>query len=171
MTSVRAFLGQRCREYRDFQIAFTLLTANFFFPAISYAIAPEIASEQVSRINEILGGGPYGDPGAEVSVRFWRFLGAANVMTLALMCFLMQLDLRKYFVVLLPLTFLKAYNAGLFFLGWVFVPEHRAFLAISVFDFLSALAFVLFSRRAKRAIADLPDSELIPKPRAGRAPA
>ncbi|MBI4821652.1 MAG: hypothetical protein HY791_35655 [Deltaproteobacteria bacterium] len=159
------FLGQPVREYRNFQLVFTLLTANFFFPAISYAIAPEIAAQQVSRINEILGSGPYGFAGAEAGARFWRFLGAANVMTLALMCFLLQLDLRQFYVVLLPLTFLKGYNASLFFLGWVFVPTHRAFLAIALFDGLTSVAFVYFARSAHRAIMSRPELELVPRPR------
>lgn len=165
---LRDFLRQPARRYRDFQLVFTALTLNFALPAVSYVVAPEVAAEQISRINELLGGGPYTAP--ESASRVWRYLGAANVMTLALMCFLLQLDLRRYFVVLLPLTFLKAYNATLFLVGGL-VTGAPALVAIAIFDYLTSAAFVFFSRRAHAEIRVLDDALLVPRPYfSGRAP-
>src|SRR5687767_491616 len=107
-----AFWRQPCRAYRNFQIAFTILTLNFAIPAVSYALTPDTAMKQWVEINDVLGGAPYLFPEAES--RVWRYLGAANVMTLGLMCFLLQWNLRRYRPVLLPLAFLKGYNATLF---------------------------------------------------------
>jgi hypothetical protein len=161
MSILRSFFGQPHRRYRDFQIVFALLTLNFSIPAVSYVVAPEIAHEQFSRIGEMFGGGAYTAP--EPASRVWRYLGAANVMTLGLMCFLMQLNLRRNYVLLGPLTFLKAYNATLFAGGFA-VTGYPAFLAIALFDFLTSAAFVFFSRRAYRAIEGRPDGELVPRP-------
>ncbi|MBI3185581.1 MAG: hypothetical protein HYZ28_25870 [Myxococcales bacterium] len=159
---MRRFLFQPNRRYRDFQLVFTLLTANFFFPALSYVLTPEIAAEQMGRINELLGGVAIEFP--EAGNRFWRYLGAANVMTLALMCLLLQLNLRRFYVVLWPLTFLKAYNATLFLFGFLAAPGFRALLAVAIFDYLTSAAFVFFARRAHREIRGASEESLVPRP-------
>lgn len=161
MQFLSAFWSQPSSRYRNFQLVFTLLTLNFALPAVSYVVAPEIAAEQFSSINQLLGGGPYLAPESES--RVWRYLGAANVMTLGLMCLLMQLDLRRYFVILLPLTFLKAYNATLYAGGYLTTGQ-PAFLAVAVFDYLTSALFVVFSRRAYADIGGRPDRDLVPPP-------
>lgn len=162
MGALRAFWRQPSSAYRNFQIAFAILTLNFFLPAISYVVAPEIAQESFSDIGRVLGGGAYGFP--EAQSRVWRYLGAANVMTLALMCFLMMRDLRRYYVLLWPLCFLKGYNAALFVAGW-FSTGYPAFLAVGLFDFATVAAFVHFSRAAWRRMIARPDEPLVPAPR------
>lgn len=162
MSGIGAFLGQKNRAYRDFQIVFTVLTLNFALPAMSYVVAPQMATRTISQVGEMLGGGPYTFP--EEGSRLWRFLGAANVMTLALMCFLLQWNLRRYYATLLPLTFLKAYNASLFLADYLVGSHYPAFLAVAILDFVTSAAFVFFARRAHRAIADVPDADLVPRP-------
>lgn len=162
MKKVQSFWQQPSKAYRNFQVMFTLLTLNFVIPAISYAIAPEIAVGQFIQINELLGGAPFSFP--EAGSRMWRYLGAANVMTLGLMCFLMQWNLRKYFVLLLPLVFLKAYNSTLFLFGFIASPQVPAFLAIAIFDYITSWAFWHFSRRAYHDIQTRENHALLPQP-------
>ncbi len=150
MSWLRAFWTQPNRRYRDFQIVFTLLTLNFAIPAVSYVLAPQVATETFSRIGEILGGGPYRVP--EHESRLWRYLGAGNVMTLAFMCALLQWDLRRYYPVLVPLTFLKACDATLLLSGY-FATGYPAFVAAALFDYLTCAAFVFFARRGYAEIA------------------
>lgn len=163
MESLKRFWNQPARAYRDFQIVFTLLTLNFVIPAVSYALMPDVAMSQLAKINEILGGAASSFP--EAQSRIWRYLGAANVMTLGLMCFLMQWNLRRYRAILLPLIFLKAYNSTLFLFGYFATPQYRALLAIAIFDYVTSWAFWFFSRRAYNQIKPLPNDALVPKPR------
>jgi hypothetical protein len=159
MTALRAFWTQPTRRYRDFQIVFTLLTLNFTLPALSYTFAPEVAIGQFLQINDLMGGEAYTFP--EAASRVWRYLGAANVMTLGLMCFLLQLDVRRFYPVLVPLTFMKLYAASCWLVGWVQDPGARFFLAAAVLDFASSAAFVYFARRAHAEVT----AESVPQPR------
>ena len=156
------FWSQPSRPYRDFQIAFWLLGLHFFFPALSYAFAPGIAAEQFSTIGELLGAGPYAAPEAES--RIWRYLASANVMSLALMCFMLASNLRRFWPVLPALVFLKGYNASLFLLDFV-VHRYAPFLAVALWDLSNCAMFVFFARRAHRDIAGRADAVLVPRPR------
>jgi hypothetical protein len=153
------FWNQPNKPYRNFQIVFTILTLNFAIPTLSYIFAPLIAHEQFVELNTILGGELYVFP--EFDSLFWRYLGAANVATLALMCFLLQWDLRKYFPVLVPLTFMKSLAATLWLSGYVQHPEWPGFLAAALLDYVSSAAFVFFATRAYRALEHHPD--VVPK--------
>lgn len=166
MNAIGRFWRQPCRRYRNFQIVFTILTLNFLIPATSYALAPDEILKTFLRMNELLGGDPY--TFNESGSRLWRYLGAANVMTLGLMCLLLQLNLRRYRPVLLPLTFLKAYNATLFLFGWFAAPGYPALVGVAVFDFLTAFLFVFFARRAHAEIEARPGDELTPRPLSSR---
>lgn len=163
-TFLRRFFAQPARRYRDFQIAFTILTLNFAIPAASYVVAPEVAVSQFSKIGALLGGGPYAHAPGEASSRLWRYLGAANVMTLAFMCLLLQLDLRRNYRVLLPLLFLKGFNATLFVGGFA-TTRYPAFLVVAFVDFLTTGAFAFFAVRARRDIEARSDGDLVPRPR------
>lgn len=156
------FLRQPSGRYRNFQIVFTILTLNFAIPTLTYIFAPQLAQEQFAALNLLLGGEPYTFP--EAQSRFWRYLGAANVATLALMCGLLQWNLRRFFPVLLPLTFMKSLAASLWLAGFVATPEFPAFLAAALLDFASSAAFVWFAWRAHSDIEDLSDDELWPRP-------
>lgn len=156
------FWYQPTKRYRNFQIAFTILTLNFVIPAVSYALDPATAIDQFRWLNELIGGEAYTFP--EADSRVWRYLGAANVMTLGLMCFLLQLNLRANFPLLLPLTFLKGYNASLFLFGYFASPQFPILLGVAVFDFLTCAAFVYFARSARRDLEETNDDVLVPCP-------
>jgi hypothetical protein len=160
---LRTFWRQPSRRYRDFQLVFTLLTLNFLIPAVSYTCFPDVALAQFQDLNVRLGGGPY--PFAEADSHVWRYLAASDVMTLGVMCLLLQVNLRRFFPILLPLTFMKAMTAVQFLYGYLTNPQVPAFLAVFVLDGLTALAFVVFARRAHADIAGRPDKELVPLPR------
>ena len=161
MKSLKRFFGQPIKSYRNFQIIFFLLTLNFVIPALSYAMTPDLAINQFSKLSQLLGSGEYSQP--ETQTRMWRHLAAANVMTLGVMCFLMMLNLRKYRLILFPLAFLKAFNASLFFLDYL-AYDNRAFLAVAVFDFFTTWLFVHFSKKAYTDIQGIEDSLLVPRP-------
>lgn len=156
------FLTQPVAAYRDFQIAFTILTLNFAIPTLSYIFAPELAHAQFQSLNTLLGGAEYAV--AEPASHFWRYLGAANVATLAFMCLLLQLDLERFAPVLLPLSFMKALAATLWLAGYLAHPEWPAFLAAALLDYLTTGAFIFFAERARRAVVQAPTAPLTPRP-------
>ncbi len=162
MSPIRAFWRQPCKRYRNFQIVFTLLTLNFVIPAFGYTFSPESAMDSFLQINAVLGGAEYTFPEAES--RVWRYLAAANVMTLGLCCLLLQLDLRRLYAVLIPLTFMKMYATLCWAGGWVLHPQYRFFLAAAVLDLVTSLAFVWFATRARREIEGRDLAELVPRP-------
>jgi len=135
---------------RQFQIVFVLLALNFIIPAISYTFFPHVAVEGFLSLNTLLGGAEYTFP--EAQSRVWRYLGAANVMTLGFMCTLLLANLRRFYPVLVPLTFMKGYAALAWLFGWIADPGARFFLAAAVFDALTCCAFVFFATRARRAL-------------------
>lgn len=160
MNVLKRFFGQRCRRYRNFQLVFTVLTLNFTLPALSYTFAPQVAIDQFLDINELLGGSPY--LVAEAESHVWRYLAAANVMTLGLCCLLLQVNLRRFYAVLVPLTFMKGYATACWLVGWLLNPGYRFFLAAAVLDGVTCVAFVWFARRAKAEIDQHPDAPLVP---------
>jgi hypothetical protein len=160
MSALTRFWRQESRAWRDFQLVFTVLSLNFIIPAFSYTFAPDVAVGQFLEVNAILGGDPYTFP--EAQSRVWRYLGAANVMTLGLMCVLLQVNLGRFYAVLVPLTFMKAYAATCWLVGWTLDPGARFFLAAAVLDYVTSAAFVFFTLRARSALAA--GVELIPRP-------
>lgn len=162
MKWLRNFWTQPSKRYRNFQIVYTLLFLNFAIPTLSYAFSPETAMEQFGHLNLLLGGVEYAVP--EAQSHFWRYLGTANVAALAFMCLLLQYDLRKYRQVVVPLTFLKATAATLWLAGYLASPQHPAFLAAAVLDYVTSFSFVYFAVRAHADIRDLPDGALVPAP-------
>jgi hypothetical protein len=143
-------------------VVFTVLTLNFVIPALTYTYSPQTAMDQFLQINGALGGAEY--LFHEAGSRVWRYLAAANVMTLGLCCLLLQLDLRRLFVVLIPLTFMKAYATVCWLGGWIVSPQYMFFLAAAVLDFVTCCAFLWFSIRAKKEIETCDPSTLVPRP-------
>ena len=160
--SLLSFWQQPCRRYRNFQIMFAVLALNFLLPALVYTFAPEAAVDQFLSVNRLLGGADYRFP--EAASRVWRYLGAANVMTLGFMCVLLAVNLRRFYPVLVPLTFMKAYAAACWLSGWLQAPGYRFFLAAAVLDTVTSAAFVYFARGAHAEIAGRRDDELTPRP-------
>jgi len=165
---IKRFWTQPGKRYRNFQIVFTILTLNFAIPSLSYILTPDAAIGQFARLNELLGGEIYTAP--ENAGFFWRYLGISNVMTLALMCFLLQLNLRRFFPVLLPLTFMKGSAATFWLAGYAAHTEKPAFLAAAVLDYVTSAAFLFFTLRARAEIDNMEDPDLLPPPRAGFSP-
>lgn len=129
-----------------FRAVYLFLGLNFALPTIAYAFAPDMAMGLFSSLNELLGGGPLP---AEVSV-FWRVLGVANVGTLAFCCFLVLSDLPRWRAVVVPLVFLKAFDA----LDWGVAAatfKEPAFIAAFLLDLPTAVALWWFPRRALAA--------------------
>ena len=166
MSHLRAFFRQPARRYRNFQLVYALLTLNFVLPAISYTLFPQVAIDQFLDLNAKLGGAAYTFPEADSAV--WRYLGAANVMTLGFCCLLLQLDLRRFFPVLVPLTFMKFYAASCWLVGWFYHPEYRFFLAAAVLDFVTCTAFVWFATRARKDLDEHGDQQVVPRPLGSR---
>ena len=165
--SFGAFFRQPCRRYRNFQIVFAILALNFIVPAFVYTFAPHAAINQFLALNARLGGAAYEFP--EAASRVWRYLGAANVMTLGFMCFLLLLDLKRFFPVLIPLTFMKAYAAACWLSGWLQTPGYRFFLAAALLDAVTSAAFVYFAARAHGEIERADPATLVPRLRFSRA--
>jgi hypothetical protein len=160
---IQGFLFQRSPAYRNFQIVFTLLTLNFFIPSLSYLFAPGTAMAQFSHMNQVLGGPPYLQP--ETQSHFWRYLGIANVLTLAFACALLQWNLRRFYAALWPLTFLKSTAATLWLAGFLSNDGVPVFLGASILDYATSAAFVYFATRARREIEGVADEHLVPRPR------
>jgi hypothetical protein len=132
---------------RLFRVVYTILAANFIGPTLLYAFAPDVAMGAFSHLNEALGGGPLPP---EVSV-FWRVLGVANVGTLGFCCALLLVDLRRWYAVVVPLVFLKAFDA----VDWgaaALTYREPAYVAAFLLDLPTAWALWYFPRRARREL-------------------
>lgn len=161
------FFRQPSRRYRDFQLVFALLTLNFTIPALSYTFTPEIALGNFEQINALLGG--QDRPFPEVDHVLWRYLAAANVMTLGFMCALLMVNLKRFFPVLVPLVFMKMFAA----LSWcgVFLADtsRPVYGAAALLDLITSAAFVFFATRARRDLDAHSDEALVPQPLGARA--
>lgn len=158
---MRRFWSQPDRRYRNFQIIFTLLTANFFFPAVSYLVAPSDAMRNFVRLGTALGAAHYNATPDNV---VWRILAVGNVLTLALMCFLLQLNVKRFFPVIIPLVFMKSFstlaNLGAFIGG----PSHfPGFLAVFLWDGLAVFLFIYFAGRARASVVAGPEVARVPQ--------
>ena len=157
------FWAQPSAAYRNFQLAFTVLTLNFAIPALSYTFTPEQAVAGFMWVNTALGGAPY--PFDENASALWRILAAGDVAALAFMCLLLQLDLRRFYPVLVPLGFVKGYNAlglaGLFLLH----TDVPLFLAGFLLDGVTCASCFFFATRAHADILNRPVADLVPRPR------
>lgn len=162
MSPVTAFFRQPSHAYRNFQIVFTVLTLNFVIPAVSYSVSPDTAIAQYVDANATLGGIPY--PFDESQSHLWRYLAAANVMTLGFMCLLLQVSLRRFYPVVVPLLFLKGYATLSWLAGWIVAPEIRVFLGAAILDLLTCVTIAFFAGRAHRDIRDRSDDLLLPRP-------
>lgn len=132
----------------QFQLVYAVLVANFFIPSVSYIVAPQIAVAQLGRLNAQLGGGPLPAP---ESGHLWHMLAVGNVMTLAFLCALLLVDLRRFYAVLPGLAFLKGFSS-LYSLAIGVANGIPAFLAVFVLDGVTTAAMVFFARRAHRAL-------------------
>lgn len=131
-----------------FRVVYTILVLNFFIPAVSYIAAPPLTVDTLDRLNRLLGGGAYV---AVESGNLWHMLAVGNVFTLAFMCGLLLLDLKRYFAILPALLFLKGFSA---IYALCIGASHRlpVFYAVFVLDAVTTLAMWFFATRARREL-------------------
>ena len=158
----RPFVSQPVSRFRDFQVVFTILTLNFFTPSVAYLFAPEVAYGQLDQLCNTLGWDLMS--AAERGSEFWRFLGFSNVFALGFMCLLLQLNLRRWYPVLLPLLVLK--GGSVVGAAWLFLfGSGHPFFALAVgFDGVTMAAMIFFASRAHAALP-AGDVGLVPAPR------
>lgn len=159
MNWIKDFWRQPSKRYRNFQIVYTILTLNFAIPAFTYYTDRDGTIERARKIARLLGSSDF--PESERS-HIWWILGSGNVATLAFMCFLLQVNLRKYRAVLPALLFLKA--ASSIGYGALFVRTgNRFFAAASSLDAVTTAAMAYFATAAYNEI-EASDARLVPAP-------
>lgn len=132
---------------REFRLVYAFLAVNFIVPTIVYAFAPDLAMAWFGQLNALLGGG---ELPVEQSV-FWRVLGVANVGTLGFCCVLLLMDVKRWFPVMVPLVFLKGFDA----VDWgVAAATYRepAYLVAFLLDLVTCWALWYFPTRAVRQL-------------------
>lgn len=134
---------------KAFKAVYAFLVLNFFLPAVSYVVAPQMTYDTLDQVNRLLGGGPY--PAVE-SGHLWHMLGTGNVFTLAFMCGLLWWDLKRFRPVLPALLFLKGFSAiyALFIGAAHGIPF---FYGVFALDGVTCVAMWFFATRALRAEA------------------
>jgi len=132
---------------RWFHVVYTILALNFIIPATLYAVAPRFALQSFWRIGDLFGV-PYMH--SEDSV-FWRVLAVANVYMLGFVCVLLQVDIKKYWAAIYPLTFLKA-MASLGFLVAFFFEPYPGYLGAFLLDGVTFALMIIFARGARREV-------------------
>jgi hypothetical protein len=144
------------RAVREFQAIYLVLVLNFLIPAISYVVAPAAAIDTMDRLNRALGGGAW--PSRE-DTHVWHMLAVGNVMTLAWMCWLLLLDVRRYWRVLPALVVLKGFSATYsgFIAAWNDLP---AFWGVLLLDGTTTAAMIFFAVRARNALEPEPQRRL-----------
>lgn len=163
ISSLQTFWNQPNKKYRNFQIVYTFLTLNFFFPALFYAIQPTVAIQSFIDIGSLLSSMEY--PLSEESY-VWRVLAVGNVLTLAFCCAMLQLNIRRFYPILVPLTFLKGTAAFGYLMVFLWINPYPTFFWISLWDGLTIFLMLYFCIPARRSLSDpSQDPLLIPQPR------
>ena len=134
---------------RGFRIVYTVLTLNFFIPALYYCFDPNGAAQLFSSLGAPVWVVEY--PFSEDSM-FWRILGIGNVATLGFCCALLLWDLKRFYAVLFPLVFLKSCSVMGFLVAAV-TAFHPAFLIGAIFDGVTVGLMVVFARGAYKELA------------------
>jgi hypothetical protein len=132
---------------RTFEVVYTLLTLHFASLAVTYLVDPDSAVRQFSRANKWLGGERFAPP----EVTAWRYATVCGMSTLAVMTFLMLVDLRQNYPLLVPAAFFKILNAVLWFWYSATNRDLPVFVAAGVFDLIIVIIMVWVARRAYAA--------------------
>lgn len=130
-----------------FRIVYAVLALHFASLAVTYLVDPGFAVRQFSAVNEALGGVPFAPP----EVTAWRYATVCGMATVALMTFLMLVDLRRNYPLLVPACFFKVLNAVLWFWYSATNDGLPVFVAAGVFDLLVVALMVWVARRAAGA--------------------
>jgi hypothetical protein len=138
---------------KQFNVGYAILAAQFAIPAASYMVAPELTLDSVSRLNTALGGAPFSGSGLDPS-ELWHMLAVGNVATLAFMCVLLLIDVKRFLPVLPALAFLKAFSA-LYSLALALSGHPPFFFAVFLLDGVTTVLLVVLPLRAL-AVLDPP---------------
>ena len=160
---------QARRRVIAFHVVYTLLAANFIFPALTYLIAPERALAQIAQGLSLVGLPAF--PIERETGDIWRTLAGTNVLTLGFLCVLLQVDLRRFWAALPALAFLKGSTAVVCLARYALGSGHPLFLLIFLWDALAVALFIVFAMRARAALDALDASRSAPSAIAGRTPA
>lgn len=139
------------KTWLPFRLVYLVLVLHFAIPALTYLLEPSFAVDRFEEVGRTLGDGSYPLRAGELGF-LWRVLAAGNVMTLAFMCGLILWNLRKYYVVLVPLVFLKGFSALGYLCVYLVALRYRGFLAIFALDSVTAVSMVVFARLAYRRL-------------------
>jgi hypothetical protein len=127
-----------------FEVVFALLTLHFASLAVTYLVDPDYAVRQFSRANKWLGGAAFAPP----EVTAWRYATICGMSTLAVMTFMMLVDLRRNYPLLVPASFFKILNAVLWFWYSATNRDLPVFVAAGIFDLAIVAIMVWVARRA-----------------------
>lgn len=154
MSPTRSFWSQSTTAFRNSQLFFAFFTIGFTVAALAYAALPGVVAAQFAHWDQLLGGSAAGYP--EPQCRIWIALAAANVATLALMCYLLLRDVQRHAALQLPLLFMKSASATLFVCWFLAMPGARSLLVAALGDFATAWGIWYFPRRALAELAATP---------------
>ena len=101
-------------EPTTFNLVYLGLTLFYGGLAVSYLFDSARSVKHFSQLDELLGGPSI----PNVDVPPWRYATVMGMATLALMCLLLLIDLRRNYPLLAPAVFFKALNAILWFVYW-----------------------------------------------------
>jgi len=156
----RRFWNQPNKQYRNFQLAFFLLGVHFLIPSMFYAFNPQGPIGQLKWMGSVLGAPAY--PFLEDGF-VWRVLGAGNVFTLAFMCFMIQANVRRFYIVLAPLCVLKAYSSLGFLIAYLFGYHYPVFLGVFIWDGANVLMFLYFAHTAYWSLEEWGEEAAVPR--------
>jgi hypothetical protein len=101
-------------EVSTFTLVYAGLTLFYGGLGVSYLFDSARSVKHFSQLDELLGGAKI----PNVDVPPWRYAAVMGMLTLALMCLMLMLDLRRNYPLLVPAVFFKGVNAVLWFVYW-----------------------------------------------------
>ncbi len=162
MHGIARFFNQENKAYRNMYIVMTLLGIHFIIPSLNYAFAPDLAIGQLISMGDIFG---QTLPFSEDSI-VWRILAAGNVFSLGFMCFMLAVNVKRFFPVLIPLCVLKAFASLGFLLAFITGSggvHYVMFLGVFIWDGLNVFFFIYFCTRARNSLLLAGASEPVPR--------
>lgn len=156
---IRRFVRQPLSVYRNMQIVFNLLAVQFLIPSLSYFFTPESALGQFRQLASWVG------PAYTVAEQsfVWRTLAAGNVFTLALLCFALSWNVRRFAPLIPIFVVLKGFSSLGFLYVFAVETQHPVFFLIFLWDGLAVFLVWYFGVRAGRAVRENPGVELVPR--------
>ncbi|MBI5883275.1 MAG: hypothetical protein HZB91_09235 [Elusimicrobia bacterium] len=158
--SANRFFKQKSREYLYFQLVFGAIALHAFVTGSACLLSPESALEPFLWLGVMLGGREY--PVTEQS-HVWRALAGTQTLTLGFLCVFLQFDVKRRWVVLWPLVFMKVVSAAAFLGVYFFANRFPAFWGMALRDAVFCGLLLYFADGARSA-AEKDESILVPRP-------